>query len=427
MEFLDAYFFSSGPILVALVTVVFLLQHAWPRLSGQKTNVKDTTFGNNQAEGISVSKEPEIPDGWWTERAVFDLERRALFSQSWIYVAHSTQFSKPGAYQSFEVAGFPIFVIRGKDDQIRAFHNVCRHRAYTITRKETGASTVLGCKYHGWSYDTLGRLVKAPQFDDVPGFEKSENGLYEVHTHITDHGFVFVNLNANKPVAFDHSVTSVLSEFAGSSGVGSKSKWVTGQTLPGGFNWKLGIQQPYTQDTKVQLGEQLSAVRGPSFATRLGRILLQKSSPPDCPLFPSTLLFYFENTNLWLSLTFFPASEASSQVRYDLFDNSPKAKTDESHLAKVVERVMQSLVERIESNFHSISGQPGESSLFTFRILDMLQEHSKLEKTRGELVMPATRQPKASSLFQQAEQLCKELDCVASGSSNSGVVGKLDW
>ena len=160
--------------------------------------------------------------------------------QSWIYLAHRAQFSKPGAYQSFDVAGFPLFLIRGKDSQIRAFHNVCRHRAYTITRKETGASTVLGCKYHGWSYDTYGRLVKAPQFDDVPGFDKSENSLFEIHAQTTDHGWIFVNLNASEPAALSASSVSELKAFAGSAGVGPTSTWITGRTLTGAFNWKLG-------------------------------------------------------------------------------------------------------------------------------------------------------------------------------------------
>lgn len=159
--------------------------------------------------------------------------------QSWLYLAHSTQLKKPGAYQSFDLAGFPVFLIRGKDNQIRAFHNVCRHRAYTITRKETGASTVLGCRYHGWSYDTTGKLVKAPHFEDVPGFEKSDNSLFEIHARTTESGHVFVNLNAGVSSTFESTTLSALDAFSGTAGLGS-SEWVTGQTLTANFNWKLG-------------------------------------------------------------------------------------------------------------------------------------------------------------------------------------------
>lgn len=157
-----------------------------------------------------------------------------------MYLAHSTQFAKPGSYQSFDIAGFPIFLIKGKDNRIRAFHNVCRHRAYTITRKEAGSSTVLGCRYHGWSYDTYGHLVKAPQFEDVPGFDKAENSLFEIHSHTTEQGSVFVNLEAGEPVPFEETTQTALQDFVRSASLGSRSEWIAGQTLTGSFNWKLG-------------------------------------------------------------------------------------------------------------------------------------------------------------------------------------------
>lgn len=117
---------------------------------------------------------------------------------------------------------------------------MCRHRAYTITRKETGASTVLGCRYHGWSYDTYGRLVKAPQFEDIQGFDKSENSLFEIHARTTDQGYVFVNLNANEPMLFDESATTALDEFCSTASSQPKSRWIGGQSLGGEFNWKYG-------------------------------------------------------------------------------------------------------------------------------------------------------------------------------------------
>jgi len=82
---------------------------------------------------------------------------------------------------------------------LRAFHNVCRHRAYAVTKKECGSSIVLGCRYHGWSYDTRGNLIKAPEFENIAGFEKEKNGLWEVNTEIRE-GMVFVNFDAKRGV-----------------------------------------------------------------------------------------------------------------------------------------------------------------------------------------------------------------------------------
>lgn len=148
----------------------------------------------------------------------------------------------------------------------------------------------------------------------------------------------------------------------------------------------------------------MSTVLVPSLTTKLLRMVIPKKNRENCSLFPSTQLYSFENTDLWLSLTFLPASEKSTQVRYDLFDNAPKAATDESALATAVEQPIQDLVQRMETDFSSISGNTGDNTQSTRQILSHLQEHAKLEKTRGELIVPATRQPKASSLFQRAEQ-----------------------
>lgn len=81
--------------------------------------------------------------------------------------------------------------------------------------------------------------MKAPQFDDVPGFDESQNSLFEVHTHTTDQGMVFVNLKSSEPAAFDSAVASSLSAFSRIAGLKAKSAWVVGQTLSGDFNWKV--------------------------------------------------------------------------------------------------------------------------------------------------------------------------------------------
>ena len=84
MESNGPYFISSpGSILVALATVVFLIHRAWPRLVQQKQTDKlaQAIATTSNDSDLTVSKEPEVPQGWWTDRDGFELERRALFSQ----------------------------------------------------------------------------------------------------------------------------------------------------------------------------------------------------------------------------------------------------------------------------------------------------------------------------------------------------------
>lgn len=155
-----------------------------------------------------------------------------------MYIAHSSEFAKPGAYRSIDTAaGYPIFLIRGKDDIIRAFHNVCRHRAYAVITKSVGSSLVLGCRYHGWSYDTKGKLVKAPKFDKVPGFDKVANSLFEVRTYTDRNGLVFVNLDMAGEV-----VPPISGEEIAAFGV--TTAVIETWDVEGLFNWKFaGLSQ----------------------------------------------------------------------------------------------------------------------------------------------------------------------------------------
>ena len=142
-----------------------------------------------------------LPASWWTSEKIFELEKRAIFNQSWMYVTHASRFKKAGDYYSYTVTGTNFFLIKSKvDGSIKAFHNLCRHRAYPVVRKEKGSSIVLGCKYHGWSYNTEGTLTKAPHFDQVEGFKREENSLFPIRTHVTDQGLVFVNFSSEEKV-----------------------------------------------------------------------------------------------------------------------------------------------------------------------------------------------------------------------------------
>jgi len=152
-----------------------------------------------------------------------------------MYVTHASRFLKPGDYRTFEIAGFSFIVILGKDRKLRAFHNVCRHRAYAVTKKECGSSIVLGCRYHGWSYDTKGKLIKAPEFENVEGFDKEMNGLWELKTEIRN-SLVFVNFETSSNVsALDLGGAAELLTEARVSDL----RWATEWKIEGKVNWKL--------------------------------------------------------------------------------------------------------------------------------------------------------------------------------------------
>lgn len=94
-----------------------------------------------------------LPASWYTSRAMYELERRAIFSKKWLLVTHTLRFPEVGSYVKISEAGYTFFLIKDRQGQIRAHHNVCRHRAYPIIEKNSGKASVLACKYHGKIYN----------------------------------------------------------------------------------------------------------------------------------------------------------------------------------------------------------------------------------------------------------------------------------
>ncbi|KAM0820333.1 putative Rieske [2Fe-2S] iron-sulfur domain-containing protein [Seiridium cardinale] len=140
-----------------------------------------------------------LPSSWYRSPSMYELERRAIFSRKWILLTHSIRISQPGDYLSYTYAGFSFFLVRDREGKINGFHNICRHRAYPIVESESGTAKILSCKYHGWSYGLKGNLAKAPRFDTVPNFDKTQHGLLPIHVHVDKVGFVWANLQAGEP------------------------------------------------------------------------------------------------------------------------------------------------------------------------------------------------------------------------------------
>lgn len=100
----------------------------------------------------------------YTRPDILDKELNLIFSKSWQVVGHISQVEKNGAFFTVEVAREPIIVIRGTDGELRAFYNVCPHRATKLEKEVTGKKKILQCKYHGWTFKTDGQLNRAPNF-----------------------------------------------------------------------------------------------------------------------------------------------------------------------------------------------------------------------------------------------------------------------
>lgn len=139
-----------------------------------------------------------LPASWYNSQEMYELERRAIFSKKWLLTTHKLRLPNSGDWLRYTIAGFEIVICRDRAGSINAFHNVCRHRAFPIVTQEEGHNSIFACKYHGWSYGLNGKLAKAPGYQELDGFDKSQNGLLPIHVHVDTNGFVWINLDGKE-------------------------------------------------------------------------------------------------------------------------------------------------------------------------------------------------------------------------------------
>jgi phenylpropionate dioxygenase-like ring-hydroxylating dioxygenase large terminal subunit len=138
-----------------------------------------------------------IPYAWYADEDVFRREQERIFEHAWHYAGHAGEVAGRGSYFTTQVGRIPLVVIRGRDDELRCFVNVCRHRGFEVAQG-SGRRETLQCGYHAWTYDLDGSLRAAPRSDLEPGFDKEELGLKPAQVGRWG-PFVFVNADADAP------------------------------------------------------------------------------------------------------------------------------------------------------------------------------------------------------------------------------------
>ena len=142
-----------------------------------------------------MSKTPitSLAARYYTDPKLFEVETNGLLARSWQFACHCSQLAEVGDYACFEIAGESLFAVRGRDQKIRAYYNVCQHRAHQLLTG-SGRTRVIVCPYHAWTYELTGGLRAGPNINAVEGFDKSQICLTEVRCE-EFLGFLFVNLD----------------------------------------------------------------------------------------------------------------------------------------------------------------------------------------------------------------------------------------
>lgn len=126
-----------------------------------------------QRTGLSLARP------FYTDPELYQADLDLIWYRDWIFAATTAELPKPGAYVTLQLGAYPIVVVRGQDGEIRAFHNVCRHRGQRLCAKPAGQTVKLVCPYHQWTYETDGKLLWAR--DMGPEFDPAQHGLKPLH------------------------------------------------------------------------------------------------------------------------------------------------------------------------------------------------------------------------------------------------------
>ncbi len=146
----------------------------------------------------ALERASALPARYYFGAAMLALEQRAVFAHSWQLVAHHAQLAEPGDHVVENIGDVPVIVVRGQDGVLRAFPNVCRHRAGPLALCNGKGARALHCKYHGWTYTLEGQLRSAPEMQEAQDFKVEDIRLPPLRVHEWQ-GLVFVALSEDVP------------------------------------------------------------------------------------------------------------------------------------------------------------------------------------------------------------------------------------
>ena len=143
-----------------------------------------------------------LPPHWYHDVLVYEAEAIAVYRNNWLCAGHQSELSNVGDFVRLDFCDESILVVRGRDNVLRAFYNVCQHRGHILVNERRGnLSDVIRCPYHSWGYELNGSLKHVPNLRNAPNFPVQDICLPAVT--VSEYGsFVWVNLNPEaSPIA----------------------------------------------------------------------------------------------------------------------------------------------------------------------------------------------------------------------------------
>ncbi len=174
-----------------------------------------------------------LPREFYHDQALYTHEIERIWRTGWLFAGYTFQLSRPGDFFTLTLANDSLIIMRGDDEQIRAFHNICTHRGTLLTEEGSGSVRALVCPYHQWTFSRQGELLRC--FGMQEGIEKGQLGLQQVRVE-TCAGLIFISFAENPP-AFEPA-RQLIAPLASPQGF-AQAKIAHSQTYEVRANWKL--------------------------------------------------------------------------------------------------------------------------------------------------------------------------------------------
>jgi len=185
---------------------------------------------NHQQEDWSLDQR------FYKDISIFDLEKHNIFYNSWIFIGHESQIPNKGDFFVYKLLDEEIIVLRNKENKVKAFFNVCRHRGSRVCLEEKGNTSRFSCPYHSWTYNLDGKLLAAKSLRE--GIDKSKLGLHPCNIESAS-GMLLINLSDN-PQSLKNLQSDLKEPF---EMFGFKDlKVAAHKNYPIASNWKLAVE-----------------------------------------------------------------------------------------------------------------------------------------------------------------------------------------
>ncbi len=200
-----------------------------------------TTLARSETPFVST-----LPGRYYYDAAIYEQEMERIFSQMWVCVGRVETLPVPGTYQLVTLGQESIIVVRGRDQQLRAFYNVCRHRGARLCTETAGQlKGSIQCRYHAWTYGLDGQLIGAPNVLNDEQFDRATRGLLPVALEVWE-GMIWLSL-ADYPTPIADQLNEIIIERFGSYAPFERyevGKLKVGKTIVYELkaNWKLLLE-----------------------------------------------------------------------------------------------------------------------------------------------------------------------------------------